>query len=537
MIKIFLVEDEVIIRDGIKNSIDWEREGYEFVGEAGDGELAYPLILKEKPDILLTDIKMPFMDGLELSAAVKKKLPDIKIIVLSGYNDFEFAQKGIEIGITNYLLKPISAGELLKAVGEVAVKIEKEREERELLSKYEEDLQGNIVFEKQKFLTQILTENIPMTDILDEGKQLGMDLSAGMYNFILFKLTNYGVPDLQQQLVSAYMEVGACMEKLPGVYCFQRDVKGWAFLLLAEDEKSLEERIETCKAELEKTMEKFQKVEYFGGIGIGVSRLRELRDSFREADRAFAGRFVAEKNQILTWEELHGRNKEEPDVKGLGSMQENRSLIGKFLRNGTAEETESFVKTYFEEILGENVQSMMMRQYVMMDLYISIVSFGEEIGVTEEEIEKECGDIRKVADHIHSVEDMLDYINRLISGTLKLRDETSGNRYKDIIEAAKSYMQTRYMSEEISLGSVAASVGMSSSYFSSIFSQETGQTFVEYLTDIRMEKAKEMLMCSNKKTSEIGFDVGYKDSHYFSFIFKKTQGCSPKEYRARRGDL
>lgn len=140
MIKIFLVEDEVIIRDGIKNSIDWEREGYEFVGEAGDGELAYPLILKEKPDILLTDIKMPFMDGLELSAAVKKKLPDIKIIVLSGYNDFEFAQKGIEIGITNYLLKPISAGELLKAVGEVAVKIEKEREERELLSKYEEDL-------------------------------------------------------------------------------------------------------------------------------------------------------------------------------------------------------------------------------------------------------------------------------------------------------------------------------------------------------------------------------------------------------------
>lgn len=108
MIKIFLVEDEVIIRDGIKNSIDWKKEGYEFVGEAGDGELAYPLILKEKPDILLTDIKMPFMDGLELSAAVKKELPDIKIIVLSGYNDFEFAKKGIEIGITNYLLKPIS---------------------------------------------------------------------------------------------------------------------------------------------------------------------------------------------------------------------------------------------------------------------------------------------------------------------------------------------------------------------------------------------------------------------------------------------
>lgn len=303
MIKIFLVEDEVIIRDGIKNSIDWEREGYEFVGEAGDGELAYPLILKEKPDILLTDIKMPFMDGLELSAAVKKKLPDIKIIVLSGYNDFEFAQKGIEIGITNYLLKPISAGELLKAVGEVAVKIEKEREERELLSKYEEDLQGNIVFEKQKFLTQILTENIPMTDILEEGKQLGMDLSAGMYNFILFKLTNYGVPDLQQQLVSAYMEAGACMEKLPGVYCFQRDVKGWAFLLLAEDERALGELIETCKAELKKTMEKFQEAEYFGGDRHRRLQAQGAAGLFPGGGQGFCGKIC-------------GGDKPDPDVGG-----------------------------------------------------------------------------------------------------------------------------------------------------------------------------------------------------------------------------
>ena len=537
MIKIFLVEDEVIIRDGIKNSIDWKKEGYEFVGEAGDGELAYPLILKEKPDILLTDIKMPFMDGLELSAAVKKELPDIKIIVLSGYNDFEFAKKGIEIGITNYLLKPISSGELLKAVGEVAVKIEKEREERELLNKYEEDLQGNIVYEKQKFLTKILTENMSMTNILDEGRKLGMDLSAGMYDFILFKLVNYGVPELQEQLVSAYMEVRSCMEKLKGVYCFQRDVKGLAFLLMAEDEQALGELVEKCKTELDNALESFPEVEYFGGIGTGVSRLRELRASFREAERAFAGRFVSETNQILTWEELHGRNSDEPEVKGLGAMQENRKLIGKFLRNGTLEEAESFVRTYFEEILGENVRSMMMRQYVMMDIYISVASFGQEIGIKEEDLESECGDVREASGHIHSVEEMLSYIDKLISGILKLRDETSGNRYKDIIEAAESYMRSHYMSDEISLGSVASSVGMSSSYFSSIFSQETGRTFVEYLTDIRMDKAKELLMCSNKKTSEIGFDVGYKDSHYFSFIFKKTQGCSPKEYRARKGEL
>lgn len=534
MIKVFLVEDEVIIRNGIKNSINWAKEGYEFVGEAGDGELAYPMILKERPDILLTDIKMPFMDGLELSAAVKKELPDIKIIILSGYNDFDFAQRGIEIGITNYLLKPISAETLLEAIGEVAEKIRKEREEKEQLKKYEEDLQGKTDFEKQKLFTRILTENMSMPEMLEEGHKLGMDLGAGMYGIILFKFVNYGVPELQQELFSAYMEVVSCMEKQDGVYVFPRDVKGWAFLLLAQEEKSFEKLVERCKSVLSELLAEHPRIEYFGGIGPGVSRLRELRCSFREAEKAFAGRFVARTNQIVTWEQLHGRSGDEPEVTGLGSMQENRQLIAKFLRNGTTEETESFVQTYFEEILGENIRSMMMRQYVMMDIYISVVSFGEEIGISEDDIQSKCGDIKRIADHIQSVEDMSSYVSQLVDAMLNLRDGSSQNRYQDVIETAKNYMNQQYMSDDISLGKVAASVGMSPSYFSSVFSQETGQTFVEYLTTVRMEKARELLMCSSKKTSEVGFEVGYKDAHYFSYIFKKTQGCSPKEYRARR---
>ena len=113
MLKVFLVEDEVVMRNGIKNNIPWEQEGFEFVGEASDGELAYPLIKREKPDILITDIRMPFMDGLELSRLVKKELPQIKIIILSGYNEFDYAKNAISIGVTDYLLKPISSAKIL----------------------------------------------------------------------------------------------------------------------------------------------------------------------------------------------------------------------------------------------------------------------------------------------------------------------------------------------------------------------------------------------------------------------------------------
>ena len=128
MVKVFLVEDEIVIRDGIKNSIKWEKEGFEFVGEAGDGELAYPMILKEQPDILITDIKMPFMDGLELSRLVKQELPDIKILILSGYDEFEYAKEAIRIGVAEYLLKPVSSIKLLEVLHSVTSAIVQERQ-------------------------------------------------------------------------------------------------------------------------------------------------------------------------------------------------------------------------------------------------------------------------------------------------------------------------------------------------------------------------------------------------------------------------
>ena len=151
MVKVFLVEDEIVIRDGIKNSIKWEKEGFEFVGEAGDGELAYPMILKEQPDILITDIKMPFMDGLELSRLVKQELPDIKILILSGYDEFEYAKEAIRIGVAEYLLKPVSSIKLLEVLHSVTSAIVQERQEKELIRKYEADMLENREYQKEEF--------------------------------------------------------------------------------------------------------------------------------------------------------------------------------------------------------------------------------------------------------------------------------------------------------------------------------------------------------------------------------------------------
>ena len=169
----------------------------------------------------------------------------------------------------------------------------------------------------------------------------------------------------------------------------------------------------------------------------------------------------------------------------------------------------------------------------MIDSYIMVNAFMDKIDVNEEIKLEEGKNLEESLSSIISVDGVRTYMKKMLKRALELRDMASGQRYSDIMELAKKYIKENYMTEEISLNTVSAKVNMSPSYFSSVFSREVGQTFVEYLTATRMSKAKELLMCSSMKTSEIGFEVGYKDPHYFSYIFKKIQGCSPKEYKQR----
>ena len=237
-IKVFLVEDEVIIRSGVKKSINWEQEGYEFVGEASDGELAYPMILKEKPDILITDIRMPFMDGLELSRLVKKELPDIKILILSGYDEFEYAKKAIKIGVTEYLLKPISAAKLTEVLNAVAETIRQENEEKNLLETYFAEMRENTERDKMRLFEKLLMGDLSMGEILEAGERFGMNLGASCYKIVLFKiLANLENHVYAEQMVDACSSVEQAASMMEGVYVFQRGVEGWAFLLTAQDEK------------------------------------------------------------------------------------------------------------------------------------------------------------------------------------------------------------------------------------------------------------------------------------------------------------
>ena len=537
-IKVFLVEDEMVIRRGIKNSIDWEKEGYIFCGEASDGELAYPMIIKEKPDILITDIRMPFMDGLELCKLVKKELPNIKILILSGYDEFDYAKEAIRLGVTEYLLKPISSGKLLEALNGVSESIRREKEDKDLVRKYMEEMRENTEHEKQKFFEQMIAGNLSMADALETGKKYEMNLSAGMYNLLLFRFT-LGEENRKsgELLGEAEYAIEKLTERLEYVFEFQRGVEGWAFLLMADNEEQMSERVKELSKDLEEIMKNYSTIAYFGGIGQPVARLRELEESFREAERALAARFTMELNRIISVEDIRMAQNvdtlDDIEITSFGEIEKTRTMLEKFLNNGAEDEIDEFVDVYINELPEENLKSVLMRQYIIMDAYIVMMSFCEKIEGIGGEMQAQSEELKNSMKTIQTLEEIKNYIRMLLKKIIGVRDTISGRRYSDIIEIAKDQIRKTYMSDEISLNTIAAEVGMSPSYFSSIFSKEMGKTFVEYLTEIRMDRAKELLMCSSMKTSEIGYEVGYKDPHYFSYIFKKTQNCTPKEFRAR----
>lgn len=537
MLKVFLVEDEIVMREGIKNNIPWEKEGFEFVGEASDGELAYPMIRNLCPDIVITDIKMPFMDGLELSRLIKKEFPNIKIIILSGYDEFDYAKEAIKIGVTEYLVKPISSQKLLEAVKDIGARIEKENEKNKYLEQFKEEMKEMELHEKEKFLHEILSAQSSIPELLEKGERLGIRLAAGIYNIILFVLRCPDEDGYSKDVSEAESRIMDLVEQETDIYMFSRGVDGVEFLLLGEKEESFKAKREDFIHQLLHIVSEYEGLQYFGGIGSTVHRLREIAESYDTASRALSYRYLLPYNQVIEDGQmgdmlLHQDTDEDISLKGLDMGKIDRRILQSFLTKGLLEEVSHFVEDYFDSLGSKNVESNLFRQYITSDMYFGIAAFVEELGFESDKIIEQFGDFKAIAEVLSTVEKTKEYLVKMIRQAIALRDNFSMKKYGSLIGEAKKYIEENFDTEDISLNSVSAHVNISASHFSSIFSQEEEITFIEYLTGLRMNKAKKLLRCSSLKSSEVGFAVGYKDPHYFSYLFKKTQNCTPKEYRA-----
>lgn len=531
MYQLFIVDDEEIVRKGIRELLQSTNHQYTICGEASDGELALPMIQELKPDILLTDIRMPFLDGLELCEMIRAKMPWIHILILSGHDEFEYARKAVSLGVDEYILKPVTMPQLLGSLSKTVHKIEEERASYFIGI----DTENPSAHKRERmighFLNELLDEAFSASDVLARAEKLGLSLAARQYLICCLDIRSDMTADISESLLRRQFHL-----LLDRILDGREDViwssRGDGFLLLlkaGENDALLETAYETAQA-LKHEAERMMNASLSVGIGSIVPRLSELPQSYQDAKRSLGGLVGQPHGSILSALDLeHGLFPQFDFTEAVP--------LAERLRHVSQEDIAFLLERHFGCAREENESSLLYRYYLLADLVVSSMRLLQSIDAEQPAILREFRNSDNLMKAVATYSDTLFFARTLVEATILQRDHKQGIRYGVELQRAKDYIRRHFADNDLSLNTVAAEVGFSPNHFSTVFSQQMGQTFVEYLTRYRVEQSKRLLCETDLKLADIAYAIGYSESHYFSYIFKKYTGISPSAYRKQTQQL
>jgi len=518
--KVFFVEDEIVTREGIRDNVDWQGNGFEFCGDAPDGEMALPILKTIHPDVLITDIKMPFMDGLELCKIVRECMPGIKVVILSGHDEFEYAQQAIQLGVKEYLLKPVTPQDLHQVLQRMADQLDVEAKEREELENLHEQVRQNQSALREQLLLKLAIGAVTPTEAIERGKALGMDFIARCYMVIIIRSeladrseqADYVDYQQIQRLVSQIVDPN------PDVFLLRRGWNELALIIKGNTPEFMEEERDLI---LERIRNEAQTTRYRLTFGYGTikKRIADIYQSFIEA-------WVdTQDNDYRVGSDTY------PAVDKAELLKVDRSAIENYLRSAVKKDFVGFFDAYIRPLGETAIESYLIKNYIFMDVVLASAQFISELGGDIEQVVPVLNSIEKVVANINTIEQLCEQTRQILFSVLDFRDSQNTSQHWRLIQQAKDYISQHYMDAELSLDEVAAQVNLSASHFSVVFSQVTCQTYTEFLTRLRIKKAKELLRMTSLRSAEICFQVGYNDPHYFSHVFGKHTGFSPKQFR------
>ena len=484
--KVILVDDEVEVIDVMKKKIRWNDLGFDVVGSATNGVKALELVEKLQPDVVLTDIKMPYMDGLELARKLNQDYPNIYIMLCTGFDEFEYAKEAVHLEIKEYMLKPISATELSESLMKLKATLDREREEKLNVKKLEDYFQEVLPKLQSNFFISLIEGRVREEDYERFLLDYQVDMKGPLFCCIIFHTSENDVPDgMNPLLLSMSVEREIKQRLMENCNCQEFIYMGNTILIMElHSEDEIAQLTDKCDRFCRWAW-RIMGAAVTAGVGTVCNNLYDISISYEGAREAVSYRVLyGTKRAIKETEKLH-KNAATISQYNLATM-EIVSGFFKFCANNSMD---------FNEISG-NVQN----------LYERVTQLDES-----------------------SMTNWI--INMSMAISEKLRS-TRNSTSRRIITDAQNIVKDRYMEPALSLDDVCADLGVSNSYFSSIFKKETGQSFVSYLTDYRMDRAEEMVLNTDEKSYKIAEKVGYQDANYFSYVFKKKFGVSPSKYRA-----
>jgi len=512
---ILIVDDDAIICRGLKEGIDWSEYGYKVMGSASDGEKAFDMIKRNTPDIVITDIKMPFMDGLELTKAIKTEYPLIKVILLTGYEDFEFARKALNLKAFEYILKPVDNEVLIRTVLRAAEELESETVTRKQIEK-------SLLLLQRNYMRKLVAGTIRDEDMASEMRSHKISLADGFFVVLLIKWDQYDAPRLPELVEpgSSCILGGTLHEGYHGVSVDMGENE----VVVVYNEIDLDcGKSETVNKAVRLAYRMKEEIgSRFGstvsiGIGSVYDKIGDINKSYNEACTAIEFRHLHGGNRVYCIEDT-GFPPDSANILIDGRMKE----LSQTVKLGMKDEAVRIVESIKSDILSNKV--------------ISIKHIGL-IGI-EMLIAAGIDDTNKY-EVFRKIQDMqtMDGIFGEIIAFVASASETIHSRREDqqgkIVEAAKQYIESNFAKSDLSLTEIAMHLHVSAVYLSSIFKQKLHVNYSDYLLTVRMEKAMELLRNTDLKIYEVSERTGYNNAHYFSSCFKKFTDYTPVEFKQK----
>ena len=522
MYSVFIVDDEMLVREGLRNKIDWEHSPFSFAGEAGDGEIALSMIHDIKPDILITDIRMPFMDGLELATLAKKMQPWLRIIILSGHDEFDYAKRAISIGVDDYILKPFTLEEVLQSLTKVAAALDAQKQQNTDLERLKAELESTSALSRAKLLTDLVYGVADANSVLQQAPSFGIALISHYYAVCVSEL--HPADDGKSAQLALTSAIMALQDAEANSIVFTLSPLRFVAIIKGSTAEACEESAFSFANLVQHELLKSVPCTVVTAIGSVVEHSANIATSFAEANDVLKQSHFTDKNRIISSNDLHQQ------ADSALVLQENDPLVDR-LNYANESEIDQIISEYIA-LLGENSGHFsIIASYLLVDVIMAVSKVIEGLGGDIKAVMPELLSHTFVDRAVQSEEIFITEIRQVLTALLAYRNEHVQGRYADVILRAKRYIEKNYANPDICLKSAAEVVNFSPNHFSTIFSQDCGVTFIEYLTRVRIEQAKKLLKNTELKTADVAYEVGFNDPHYFSFIFKKTVGCSPRDWR------
>ncbi|MCR4904362.1 MAG: response regulator [Butyrivibrio sp.] len=522
---VMLVDDEEDVISAIRKKIKWEELGFEVVGYAHNGVEALELAEKTHPDVVMTDIKMPYMGGLELCENLKGLYPTIKIIIFSGFDEFEYAKEAIRLEAEEYILKPIDSDKLSEVFRRIKESLDQEIEAKRDIQKFQNYYMESLPILQRGFYGSLIEGRLPEYAIESQMKELRIRLDGPLYVAAIIH-TSTKTPFENVSPVMMAVSVKRLAEEKIGsewdtrFFGYHETTVVIANLNADDITKFTDECDRFCR-----TANRVLETVVTIGIGKAVDRLSDIKTSYEGAFDAISCRDLYGNGSAINITEIS-------PVESITSISEEEDLLYKVHREvkfGTAQSVKDMADKYMTLTLSRRNTEEEYNIFVM-DIISCIYKFAGKNQIDAWEI---LGDMGETYAKVRKMENW-QFREWFINMCLDLQNAIRSDRTeasKKYTLSAISYVEQNYGDPKLSLDKICNSLGVSEAYFSTVFKKETGKSFINYLTDFRMEKALELLTKTEDKTYAVAEKVGYLDANYFSYIFKKQYGTTPAKYR------